>query len=389
VNLRTAAALAALAILMAGTTAPSAMFVIYRDVWGLSPRDLGVVFAAYVCTLLPVLLLFGGIADRIGRRAAIGLGLGLALIGLITLASASGFAGLVVARLVQGAGVGIASGAIIAAVTETHRGRLAPGSMTSIGSASGVFTGPLVAAIAYDLGAGVHAAYAPLIVLIIACVAALPLLAPRVVASSGEGVEERYPGDVVSRALAFSLAVTFVGWAGYSLYLSMVPAFLAATLHAHDPLVGALVISALQVAGIVAALSLRTIVPEREGIVAPVVVVLGLIALVAGTAVQGALGWAMIALSTVLVGAAGGIAFATGVVIATRVCRGQRASVFARLYVAAYLAFSLPALAVGTIASHWSLAAGFAAVIVVLVAIVAALPALRSRAALASITALG
>ena len=290
-NPRTAAALASLAILMAGTTAPSAMFVVYREAWGLSTRDLGIVFAAYVCTLLPVLLLFGGIADRIGRRAAIGIGLALALCGLVTLALAGGFAGLVVARLLQGAGVGLASGAIVAAVTESHRGKLAPGSWTMIASGTGIFTGPLVAAVAYDLGAGEHAAYAPLVALTIACAAALPLLAPRVVAAAGDRSEEPLPPAVVSRALAFALAVTFVSWTGVSLYLSMVPAFLAATLRAHDPLAGATVISALQLAGIVATLSLRTIVPEREGIVAPVAVVLGLVALVAGTTLHGGVGW--------------------------------------------------------------------------------------------------
>jgi MFS family permease len=385
VNARTAAALASLAILMAGTTAPSALFVVYRDAWGLSTRDLGVVFAAYVCTLLPVLVLFGGIADRIGRRAAIGIGLALALVGLVTLALASGFAGLVVARLLQGAGVGLASGAIIAAVTESHRGRLAPGSWTMIASGTGIFTGPLVAAVAYDLGAREHAAYAPLVVLTVACAAALPLLAPRVVVRAGDAVEEPLPQDVVARALAFALSVTFVSWTGVSLYLSMVPAFLAATLHAHDPLVGATVISALQLAGILATLSRRTIVPERDGVIAPLVVVIGLIALVAGTALHGFAGWSLIVLSTVLVGAGGGVAFATAIVIATRVCRGQRARIFARLYVAAYLAFSVPSLVIGTIATRWSLATGFAVIIVVLAALVAMLPALRARARLSAV----
>lgn len=386
-NLRTAAALASLAILMAGTTAPAAMFVVYRETWGLTTRDLGVVFAAYVCTLLPVLLLFGGVADRIGRRAVIGIGLGLALCGLVALAFASGFPGLVVARLLQGAGVGFASGAIVAAVTETHHGRLAPGSWTMIASGVGIFTGPLVAAVAYDLGAGEHFAYAPLVVLTVACAAALPLLSPRVSAQAGTAVEETLPPDVVRRALAFALVVTFVSWTGVSLYLSMVPAFLAATLHARDPLVGAAVISALQLAGIVATLSLRTIVPEREGIVAPLVVVLGLIALVAGTMLHGTVGWALIVLSTVLVGTGGGVAFATAIVIATRVCRGQRARIFARLYVAAYLAFSIPSVVIGTIATHSSLAVGFTVVIVLLAALVAALPVLRTRARLDALAA--
>ena len=91
-------------------------------------------------------------------------------------------------------------------------------------------------------------------------------------------------------------------------------------------------------------------------------------------------------LSTLLVGAGGGIAFATAIVIATRVARGQRARIFARLYVAAYLAFAVPSLAIGFIAARSSLAAGFAVVIVLLAALVAALPLLRAKAKLQAVT---
>ena len=70
--------------LLAGTTAPSALFVVYRSDWQLTTADLGVVFAVYIGTLVPALLLLGGMADRIGRRAAIAIGLGFALAGLTT-----------------------------------------------------------------------------------------------------------------------------------------------------------------------------------------------------------------------------------------------------------------------------------------------------------------
>jgi hypothetical protein len=215
----------------------------------------------------------------------------------------------------------------------------------------------------------------------------LPQLAPRVVGLSQADIEQPYAPPIVARALAFALPVTFVSWSGVSLYLSMVPGFLAATLHARDPIVGALVISAVQLAGIVAVVARRTIVPARDGVVAPLVVVLGLIALVAGTSLHGAAGWVLVGVSTVCVGAAGALAFATAIVIATRVCRGQRARVFARLYVAAYLAFSLPALTVGIVGARSSLLLGFGVVIVVLAALVAALPALRAHAALEAVPA--
>ncbi|GAC1585303.1 MAG: MFS transporter [Candidatus Elarobacter sp.] len=384
-NARTVAGLASLAIFLAGTTAPTAMFVVYRSVWGLTTGDLGLIFAAYVGTLLPVLLLFGGIADRIGRRAAVAIGVALALGGVIVLVFANGFAGLLLARLLQGAGVGIASGALTASVTETHRGPIAAGALSTMASSVGIFFGPLSVAIAYDLGAGLHAAYVPILVLTIACGLALRLLAPRVVPGETGPIDAPLPREMVARALWFALPVTFVSWTGMALFLSMVPAYLAATLHAHDPLVGAGVIAAAQVAGIATTLRLRATSPERAGIVAPLVVVIGLIALVSGTALHGIAAWALVIAATVLVGGGGGLAFASAVVVATRVARGQRARVFARLFVAAYLGFALPSFAVGTIAAHSSLAAGFIVAIVVLGAVVAALPALCVRAALNSV----
>ena len=87
-----------------------------------------------------------------------------------------------------------------------------------------------------------------------------------------------------------------------------------------------------------------------------------------------------VALATILVGAAGGVGFAAMIALTARVARGQRARIFARLYIAAYLGFSVPALVVGTIGARSSLTAGFGFLIAVLALIGAALPALRARA---------
>ncbi len=100
----------------------------------------------------------------------------------------------------------------------------------------------------------------------------------------------------------------------------------------------------------------------------------GLTLLVVGTSTNA---WPLIAVATLLVGAGGGVASSAAFAIAGRVGRGQRTRIFAQLFVASYLGYSLPALATGLIAAHWSLTIGFAAVIVVLAAVSAALPLLR------------
>lgn len=68
---RAVAAAATLIALTSNSTATSAVFVAYRTHWGLTAADIGLAFAVYVGTLIPVLLLFGGMAERFGRRCVI------------------------------------------------------------------------------------------------------------------------------------------------------------------------------------------------------------------------------------------------------------------------------------------------------------------------------
>ena len=381
----TAAAALLLATLLAGTTAPSALFVIYRASMHMSPAAIGIVFATYVVTLLPVLLVFGGLADRFGRRIVIAVGLLCALAGLVVLALAHDVPVLAVARLLQGVGVGLASGALTAAISETHRGRLPAGTITVVASATGLLTGAVITAGAYDASRSTALAVVPLIVVTIAMFVAVMLLPARGESGAPDGAP--YDRATVVRALVFALPITFVGWSGVSLFLAMVPAFIASALGAADPFVGAAVIAAVQIFSITGTFAVRRVAVEAAGVGGPIAVVAGLVALVAGTMIAGTAGWLLIGLATVLVGAGGGAAFAAGVAATMRVCRGQRARLFARLYVAAYLGFAVPSWVVGAVAVRSSFAIGFVVVIATLAAIVVALPYLGKRAALHAVPA--
>lgn len=66
-------------------------------------------FAAYVAGLMPALLLFGGLSDRIGRRAPVALALLLAAGATALLVLAPGWPALVAARVLLGAGTGLAT----------------------------------------------------------------------------------------------------------------------------------------------------------------------------------------------------------------------------------------------------------------------------------------
>lgn len=77
-----------------------------------------IAFAAYVCGLMPTLLLLGGLSDRIGRRIPIAVALILGVIATLLLVLAPGWTSLVVARALLGIGTGLATTAGAAYMAE-------------------------------------------------------------------------------------------------------------------------------------------------------------------------------------------------------------------------------------------------------------------------------
>lgn len=377
-SFRALAAAATLIAVVGNSTATSALFVPYRRSWGLSAADIGLAFAVYVGTLIPVLLLFGGAAERFGRRAVVAAGLVTMLAGTALLLVAHGFSGLVVARLVQGVGAALSVAAISATFTENWRGRLPAGQALTILTAIALSTGPVLTAVAYNLGGGTNASYLPIFALGLAALGLLPAFAGRPAANTG-GVaptEISLPDVDVWRGLRFAMAAIFLAWAGVSLYLSLVPAYLAGALHAANPLVGALAFLGLETATVIAGIALSKLSPQAGGTWGPAAIVAGLALLVAGT---NANNWSVIVLATILVGGATGVASGAAFAVVARVGVGQRARVFSRLLVVAYAGYSIPSLLTGVIAAHTSFEVGFLAVTAALALVAAATPLLRER----------
>jgi MFS family permease len=369
------AAATALIVMTSNSTSTSALFVAYRTHWGLTPADIGLAFAVYVGTLIPVLLVFGGFAERFGRPPIVLFGMLFMASGTLTLVFAHGLPLLIGARLLQGIGAALAIGAVSATFTENYQGRIAAGQALAIVQALALAGGPIVTAIAYDLGGGPNLSYLPMLVLGIAILALVPFFGTQTdPARSLQPIEEPLPPAAVRRGLRFAMPVIFVGWAGNSLYLSLVPAYISASLHASDALIGAGAFLATQLSAVLASTYFGNVSAERNGVVGPAVVVFGLALLVVGT---GSNLWAVIAVATVLVGAGSGVASGAAYATAARVGRGQRARIFARLLVAAYIGYSLPSLVIGYIATRASFTIGFTTAIAGLAVIALTVPFLK------------
>ncbi|MGC8918457.1 MFS transporter [Streptomyces sp. PG2] len=81
--------------LLAASSAPTPLYPLYQDQWGLSALAVTVVFSAYSLALLSALLTTGALSDRLGRRPVLAGALGAQAVAMVLLASAGrrGFPG--------------------------------------------------------------------------------------------------------------------------------------------------------------------------------------------------------------------------------------------------------------------------------------------------------
>lgn len=380
---------AILAAVLAAASAPSPLYVVYQARWGFSALTLTLVFAVYVLALLATLLCAGAISDRIGRRPAIVIGLAVQMAAMVAFILADGVGWLYAARILQGVATALATGAIGGAILDFQ-----PEDPRAAPLANSV--APMVGLGAGALGAGLLVQLAPhplrLVYWVLLAVYArsIPavLLMPETVTRRAGWWRTLVPRVGVPAGLGGTFAAVAPGlvavWALSGLYLSLGPSLAVSLLHSRSHLLGGLVIVALTASGAIATVALRALEPRR-------IALRGSLALLAGV------GLTLIAIrvqSTVLFfagSAIAGLGFGPGFAGAFRTLTaaapaGERAALIAAIYVVAYLAFSLPAIAAGAAVPHAGLrdTASVYAVAVMALAALATLGSVRRLAGAAT-----
>jgi len=369
---------AILVLLLACASAPSPLYGLYAQDWRFSPTVLTIVFAVYALALLATLLTVGSLSDQLGRRPVILAGLALQAVSLIGFLSATGLWWLLAARVVQGISTGLVTSAVAAALIDRQ-----PPARPYLGSLTNAVA-PTVGLAAGAVGSGALVQYGPaplrtvyvllLVLTAISAAAFARIPEPRPRPAARLELRPHLGLEPSVRPLYWAALPCLVAtWALGGLLLSLGPSLFLHVADSTNRLGGGLFIAALCLPGAAASLLARTSAPDRAMLVGCLLLAAGLAAAIPAIAATSA-PWLVVA--TIVAGAGFGTAFFGAFrFLAARASTERRGALVAAIYIAAYLAFSLPAVAAGILATHLGLdhtAIGYAAVVAVL-ALVAAL----------------
>lgn len=382
---------ATMVMVLFASAAPSPLYPVYQQLWGFSAFTLTVVFAAYVLTMLISLLTVGSLSDHIGRRPVLAVALVLLIASMVLFVTANGVPALVAARALQGLATGAAIGTLTATIVDTQPtprlGAAITGAAPTIGLAGGVAV------------AGILVEYAPaprfLVYEVILGLFVAMLLALLVVPETSQriGFESRRHliGTIAPQASvphpvrsAFLLAVPalLATWSLGGLYLSLGSSVVARVFGvANHAGAGVLLfvffasaaVTSLVITGRPAAVKLAF---GYSALAGGAVISLGgvltelLPLYVVGSVIAGS------GFASTFLGALDSITAATPAT--------QRGQVFSAVFIASYLAFSIPAVIAGLVVSHIGLrgtVVGYVGYVIVLAVVGAAVTAQARLAA--------
>jgi hypothetical protein len=350
-----AVALAFLAV-MAFATVPAPLYVIYQARDGFPTFTTTVVFAAYGVGVVGSLFLAGHLSDVHGRRPLVLVSVALELVAAVLFLLWNDVAGLIVARLVTGLGVGL-----LTATATAHLGELRVRATGSESSAKGAS----VAAGAVNLGGlslgalvgGALAEYVgqplmvPYVVFVVALAVAfvLVLAAPETVDRPESPVPYRpqrmQAPEGETGAFWAAGTAAFAALAVQGLFTSVAPTFLGTTFHVTDRLAAGATTFGVFAASAVSQIVFAKLAQRTQ-------IRLGLVLLVGGLVVLGA--------AAVLLQVAGfiggGVVAGAGVGLLFRAAIGsagalvgpsERGGVLAATFLVAYAGLTVPVVAVG------------------------------------------
>ncbi len=348
-----------LSLFLFAASAPSPLYRVYGALWNFSPLTVTAIYAVYAGGALVGLLITGRLSDHLGRRPVVmgALVVQIASMGAFLLADGVGM--LYAGRVLTGLGTGVATAALSAWLLDLQP----PENPRFAGLVGGI--APLVGLAGGALVSSVLVEYGPnpirLVFWVLAAAYAIMLAATFVIPD----VVRRTPGwlrslrprvGVPSAArpvFVASVPSLIAMWALAGLYLSLGPSLAASLIPTENRVAGGLVIVVLAGAGAVASTAVRGIEPRLLLLRGSVVIAGGVGVTLLAVAFDSTAG---LYLGSGVAGLGLGPAF-SGVVrsLAPLAPPEQRNALFASIYIATYLSFSLPAIIAGVATTEFGL----------------------------------
>lgn len=365
---------------LAASSAPTPLYRVYQARWAFSSGTLTVIFGVYAVCLLLALLSVGSLSDHVGRRPVILGAIALDAVAMLVFSTADGVAPLIAARMAQGIATGAATGALAAAILDAQRPHGPV--VNSVAPVAGLAVG--------GLGSAALVQFAPwprqtvyLVLIVLFAIEAIGTIVVSETSPMMPGARQAIrpslgiPAAARSAFAAIAL-LDIAAWALAGFYLSLGPSLVLVVTGSDSILLGGLLVFTLAAAGAATIWLLRTVAATRVMRFGAAALAIGITVTIAATQTGSA---ALLFVGTVIAGTGFGGSFQgvtrTVFPLAPATERGQLAAAF---YVLSYLAFCIPAVAAGVIATNISLpttATGYGVALIAL-AVTALIPR-RSR----------
>lgn len=339
-------------LFLAGSIAPTPLYVVYQAEWGLSATTITFVFGIYAFAVLCALLVVGSLSDYVGRRPVLLASAALEIAAMTLFANAHGLGTLIAARVVQGLGTGTAAGAIGAGMLDIDRprGTLANSIAPMLGTASGGLLSGL--AVQY-LPAPTQLIYWSLGAVFVAQaigVVFMPetaMVRPGAIASLRPNVG--VPARLRRPLLLASPALVGV-WALAGFYGALGPSLVRHLTGSRSLLLGGTLVFVLAFSGVLAVLFTRELRAERLMRLGSAALFLGVGLTLLGVAVGSVV---LFFLGTAIAGTGFGGGFQGGIRSIVPLTQAQeRAGVLSVVWAICYLALALPVVFAGLRAAH-------------------------------------
>jgi MFS family permease len=365
---------------MAFSAVPTPLYVLYQARDHFSPIVVTIVYAVYAVGVITSLFLAGHISDWVGRKRVLVLALLVNVVSAVLFIFFPSLIGLIVARVVSGISVGLTTATATAYLAELHLGARPdatgkrPQVVATAANLGGIGIGPLVA--------GALAQFAPeplrlpyvVVGGAIAILALLVAMAPETT-THPEPRPAWHPQRVAvpnhaRRHFYAATSAAIAAFAVYGVFNSLVPSFLAGTLHVDSHAVAGAVAFSAFAAGALAQIALGRLTNINLLRCSGPVLLVGLVLFATG---MWTASLAVFVVGGIVTGAGGGLVFRGALVAAGSAAPAEsRAEVLAGFFLGAYIGLSVPVIGLG-IATTYASARDVMLVFVVLVGVAVSL----------------